>query len=382
MGRGAGAIKPVLLLVVALTLSTGVACQGYEARAPITAGRSSSETATSVQREAPPVASMVELTGAIRAAVQQARPAVVQITSEQVLVDQFNRPFSVPAGVGSGVIYDHDGHILTNNHVIEGASQLLVSLPDGRSFPGVLVGRDPQTDLAVLRIEGPELPFVALGDSSQLQVGDWVIAIGNALGLEGGPTVTSGVVSALGRTVQEPSTTTGVSGPFLFDVIQTDASINPGNSGGPLVNLAGEVIGINTLVAGESEDGVQTQGIGFAIAINTARPIAQQLVTSGKVPHASLNIRYTDLTPALARQVGVAASQKGVVVSAVDAGSSAAQAGLRARDVIVAIDGEALLSDSALAEALRVRKPGDTITLTVLRRTQTLAVRVRLSEAV
>jgi len=134
---------------------------------------------------------------------------VLQITNEQVQVGQFNQPFTVPSGVGSGVLYDSQGHILTNAHVVEGARQLLVSLPDGRSFPGTLVGSDPQTDLAVLQITGDNLPHAALGDSQELQVGDWVVAIGNALALSGGPTVTQGVVSALGRSVQEPGNAQG-----------------------------------------------------------------------------------------------------------------------------------------------------------------------------
>ena len=141
---------------------------------------------------------------AICQVAQQVKPAVVQITNEQVQLDQFNQPFTVPAGVGSGEIYDAQGHILTNAHVVAGARQLLVSLPDGRSFPGHLIGADTQTDLAVVQISGDTLPVAPLGDSSQLQVGDWVVAIGNALALPGGPTVSQGVVSALGRTVQEP----------------------------------------------------------------------------------------------------------------------------------------------------------------------------------
>jgi serine protease Do len=311
-----------------------------------------------------------EFSTAIREVAAAVRLAVVQITSEQVSVGQFNQPFMVPSGVGSGIIYDAQGHILTNAHVVAGARQLLVSLPDGRSFPGHPIGADTQTDLAVVQISGDNLPLVSLGDSTQLQVGDWVVAIGNALALPGGPTVSQGVVSALGRTVQEPGGSgrrqSEAAGPFLFDVIQTDAPINPGNSGGPLVNLGGQVVGINTLVAGQAEPGVQVQGIGFAISIATAKPIADQLVTSGRVVHPYLGISYLPLNPPIAAQLGVQATS-GVVVSQVAPNSPAAAAGLQSRDVITAVDGKALESDSALAQAINAHQPGDTLTLTILR---------------
>src|SRR5581483_11366470 len=256
----------VLLVTACRATDTGVSL------APLSAA----PVAGDMQASAPlPLASGVQpLTAAgeggfrtaVRRVAQQVRPAVVQITNEQVAADRFNQGVTVPAGVGSGVIYDPQGHILTNNHVVEGALRLLVSLPDDRSSPARLVGGDPQTDLAVVQIDAPDLPVAALGDSSELQVGDWVVAIGNALGLPGGPTVTVGVVSALGRTIQEPGTRTNSAGPFLFDVIQTDAPINPGNSGGPLVDLDGQVVGISSVMAGQAEPGVQAQGIGFAIA--------------------------------------------------------------------------------------------------------------------
>jgi serine protease Do len=328
---------------------------------------------------------------AVRTVSQRVKPAVVQITNQQkVQTSQFNQPFVVPAGVGSGVIYDSQGHILTNSHVIEGAEQILVSLPDKRSFPGKVVGADPQTDLAVLQIHGDNLPVAQLGDSGQLQVGDWVVAIGNALALPGGPTVTQGVVSALGRTVQEPGAQPGggpappgsesqSAGPFLFDVIQTDAPINPGNSGGPLVNLQGQVVGINTLVAGVAEPGVQAQGIGFAISIATARPIADQLVQTGQIVHPFIGIQYVPLNPALAARLGVQA-QDGMVVGQVRPGSPAAAAGLRQQDIITAIDAQPLQGESALAEAISGHKPGDTITLTVLRGRQQVSVQVKLGE--
>lgn len=336
--------------------------------------------ATQASGSSPSAGSAPELSVAVRDVSQRVRPAVVQITNEQVQqVGQGTQPFTIPAGVGSGVIYDNQGHILTNNHVVEGAQQLLVSLPDGRSFPGKLLGGDPQTDLAVVQVTDGNLPIAALGDSSKSQVGDWVVAIGNALALPGGPTVTAGVISALGRTIQEPGSSPGTQGPFLFDVIQTSAPINPGNSGGPLVDLNGNVIGINTLVAGQAEPGVPAQGIGFAIAISTAKPIADQLVATGRAVHPYLGIRYAPLTPAIATQLGITAKQ-GAVIGQVMSGSPAAAAGLRPRDVITQIDGTPLQTESSLAQIVNSHKPGDTITLTVLRGNQTLSIRVTLGE--
>jgi serine protease Do len=321
-----------------------------------------------------------DFSSAVHLVAQRVRPAVVQITNEQVQLDQFNQPFAVPAGVGSGVIYDSQGHILTNDHVVAGAQKLVVSLPDGRSFQAKLVGGDPQTDLAVVQINAPNLPIAELGNSNQLQVGDWVVAIGNALALRGGPTVTAGVVSALGRTVQEPSSSGGSGGPFLYDVIQTSAPINPGNSGGPLVNLAGQVVGINTLVAGQAEPGVQAQGIGFAIAINTVKPIADQLVATGRVIHPYLGIRYVPLNPAIAAQLGIEQTE-GILVASVANRSPASQAGLQPNDIITAIDNTPLTTDSALDQIVNSHKPGDILTLSVLRGTQKLSLKVTLGES-
>jgi serine protease Do len=343
----------------------------------------STNTTTDTATAAPPPASATStgsFAGAVRAVAQRVRPAVVQITNEQTQLDQFNQAFTVPAGVGSGVIYDNQGHILTNDHVVSGAERLLVTLPDGRTFQAKLVGTDPQTDLAVVQIVGNNLPIAALGDSSQLQVGDWAVAIGNALALPGGPTVTAGVVGALGRAVQEPGDqNTGAAGPMLFDVIQTSAPINPGNSGGPLVNLDGQVVGINTLVAGQAEPGVQAQGIGFAIAINTAKPIADQLVKTGRAIHPFLGISWQPLTPSVAAQLGVTAKE-GAVVLQVQNGSPAAQAGLRRGDVIIKIDNQALQGDSALPQIIQSHKPGDKVSLTVLRGKQQSTVPVTLAE--
>ena len=394
--RRLGAYRAIpALLVMALLLSLLMGCQLLSGTQPPTAGsavaapaysltsspspQNTATPTTEVAAAPSPAASTGDFRTAVRQVAQQVKPAVVRITNQQTQLDQFDRPFTVPAGVGSGVIYDNQGHILTNDHVVAGAQDLLVTLPDGRSFPGKLVGRDPQTDLAVLQITDTNLPVAQLGDSGRLEVGDWVVAIGNALGLPGGPTVSVGVVSALDRTVQEPGDGSGAGGPFLFDVIQTDAPINPGNSGGPLVNLDGQVIGINTLVAGQAESGVQAQGIGFAIAINTAKPIADQLVANGRAIHPYLGITYLPLNPAIAAQLGID-ERTGALVRSVVANSPADRAGLQPRDVITAIDNTPLDDESSLAKAINSHRPGDQVTLTVVRGSDRLSIPVTLGE--
>ncbi len=386
--RRIGARLLMLTLLIAL-IGTGCSTAGLTRQAtpsttspaPTASPSGSAAPTAAPSQSAPPVTPLTSnFQESIRQVVQKVRPAVVQITSQQVQIDQFNQPFTVPGGVGSGIIYDSQGHVLTNDHVVSGAQQFLVTLPDGRSFKDAkLIGRDPKTDLAVIQISGDNLPVAELGNSDQLQVGDWVVAIGNALGLPGGPTVTTGVVSALNRTVQEPGGRGQQSGPFLLDAIQTDAPINPGNSGGPLANLAGQVIGINTLVAGQAEPGVQAQGIGFAISMATAKPIADELVANGKVVHPYIGIGYVQMTPSIAAQLGIS-MQDGVLVRLVEPGSPAAQAGIQIRDVITAFDGQPLKEEAALSRALNGHKPGDTVTLTILRDGQTMDVKVTLGE--
>jgi S1-C subfamily serine protease len=310
------------------------------------------------------------------------KPAVVQVTNEQMVPGSFLPGTAIPAGVGSGIIYDPAGYVLTNNHVVEGAYTLIVSLADGRTFQATLVGRDPVTDLAVIRISGDNLPVAELGDSKAMRVGDWVVAIGNALDLPGGATVTAGVVSALGRTIQEPSDTQSqTQGPFLFDLIQTDAAINPGNSGGPLANMDGQVIGINTLGSGQTQQGVSTQNVNFAISMATAKPIADQLVKTGKVVHPYLGASYVPLTPALIARYGFPVPY-GVVVTGVATGSPAAKAGLQTQDLITDADGQPLKTESALALIIHQHQPGDTLTLSVVRSTQKMTIEVTLGEQI
>ncbi|MBI4524169.1 MAG: trypsin-like peptidase domain-containing protein [Deltaproteobacteria bacterium] len=285
--------------------------------------------------------------------VAKVRPSIVQITTRQVSYDILLRP--VPSeGVGSGVIFDPQGRILTNSHVVGEAKEVRVVLPDGRRFTGRVVGRDPVTDLAVVAIKGKDLPFTPLGDSSKLEVGETLIAIGNALGLEGGPTVTVGVVSALNRSIEDPG------GIALHDLIQTDAAINPGNSGGPLVNLRGQLVGINTAMIASA------QGIGFAIAVNTAKPVAKELLEKGRVVRPWLGIASITITPALAASYDLPA-EEGVFVARVERGSPASKGGVRVGDIIVGFGGEKVKNLADLRAAIGKKKMGEKTSVEVQR---------------
>jgi serine protease Do len=314
-------------------------------------------------------------TDAIINVAKKDTPGVVQITNEQVQLGATgNSGAAVPTGVGTGIVIDNQGHILTNDHVVRGAQKLIVTLANGsKEYPATLVGADTRSDLAVIRVDGANLPSLALGDSSKLEVGQWVVAIGNALALPGGPTVTAGVVGALGRNAQEPAPTSGApgssqpqgptpGGPFLFDLVQTDAPINPGNSGGPLVDLNGDVVGINTLGAGQAEPGVQAEGIGFAIAINTAKKIADQLISQGSVTYAFLGVSVISNTPALASQYGLP-DVPGAAVYTVAPSSPAAQAGIASKDVITKVGSTTITGAGDLQQALTAQKPGASVTV-------------------
>jgi S1-C subfamily serine protease len=305
------------------------------------------------------------------------RPATVLVLNIVQGRTSRNSPTTtdVPQGAGTGFIIDPSGIIVTNAHVVEGAQKLKVQLPtpDGREFAAELVGTSPTNDLAVLRISAQNLPTVPLGNSSQLQIGEWVVAIGNALALEGGPTVTAGVVSATGRDEQEPATTRGQAGPTLYDLIQTDAAINPGNSGGPLVNMRGEVVGINTLGATDA------QGIGFAIAIDTAKPIVDQLVKTGKVAVPYLGVQFGTVTPSVAAANGLTRND-GVYVQQVVSGTPAAQAGLQQGDIVYGIDNTVVTDTTTFQKALFAHKPGDKVTLKINRGGSEMTIQVTLGE--
>ncbi|HVT44283.1 MAG TPA: trypsin-like peptidase domain-containing protein [Thermoanaerobaculia bacterium] len=267
-------------------------------------------------------------------------------------------------GSGSGVIIRNDGVVLTNAHVVGNATAVDVKLADGRELRGTVVGRDTPTDIAVIRIPLSGLPAATLGDSDRLEVGQMAIAIGNPLGLE--RTVTRGVVSALNR---DPF------GLELGGMIQTDAAINPGNSGGPLLDSNGRVIGINTAVLRG------TTGLGFAVPINLARDVSEQILTTGRVSRAFLGIGYGDIDPELAAQFRLPVRQ-GIIVLQVVAGSPAARGGIRVEDIITRIDQTAIETGGDLRRALREKKPGDAVTLTVVRPTgRQETIRVQLAES-
>jgi len=270
---------------------------------------------------------------------------------------------------GLGAIIDSRGYIVTNNHVVEGAENITVTLPDERTFDAALVGRDPLTDLAVIKIEGTDLPTIPFGDSSTLQAGDWVVAIGNALALPGGPTVTVGVVSAVGRTIQEQN------GVTLYDVIQTDAAINPGNSGGPLVNLRGEIMGINTAKIAA----VEVSGVGFAVSANIARPIVEELIEKGYVTRPYLGISLFTVNSAIAQSYDLA-TDEGALVTSVVTGTPADEAGLLPGDVIIAVDGQKVTTADDVILAIRAHLIGDMMEITYLRGTDEITVTAILVE--
>ncbi len=310
--------------------------------------------------------------------------SVVNITSRAMAFDFFYG--LVPQeGQGSGFIIDKEGHILTNYHVVEAARQVEVTLHNRRKYSATIVGTDPSHDLAVIQIKAPDLTPMVLGDSRNLQVGQKVYAIGNPFGLSG--TLTSGIVSSI-RSVQEPD------GMKIEEAIQTDASINPGNSGGPLLNWRGEVIGINTMIA--SNPGVnQSAGIGFAIPINTAKAVLNDLVTLGRVRRPALGIRTIPITPELADQMGLAADS-GLLIIQVVPGGAAQRAGLRGGsehaylgnipitlggDLIVAIDGQQIQDEQDLAQSMNNHRADDTVKVTVYRGKKKMDFTVTLGEA-
>ena len=319
--------------------------------------------------------------------IKRVSPAVVNIATRGTIRERsprnplledplFRRFFDIPnmgprerqfQSAGSGVIFDaKNGYIVTNAHVVDNATEITVTLQDGRDLTATVVGSDVPSDVAVLKVPSDSLTQVALGDSTRLEVGDFVVAIGNPFGLQ--HTVTSGIVSGLGRS--------GINPDGYEDFIQTDASINPGNSGGALVNLRGELVGINSAILSRSGGNI---GIGFAIPVNMARSIMDQLLKYGSVKRGLLGVNIYSLTPDMAKSLNIADTQ-GVLVSQVTEGSAAENAGIKPGDVITSINGQNIKSNSELRNAIGLSRVGDTVNVALIRDRKPIHVTATITE--
>jgi serine protease Do len=347
---------------------------------PMTETASPSPKASSVAGAAIPPNFVVQV-------VQKVGPAVVRIDSTRTFQEsgsespwehifqmpqQDHRMERVERGTGSGFIFDTQGLIMTNAHVVDKVDQVMVLLKDGRQFKGKVLGADPLTDVAVIKIEASNLPTVSLGNSKALQPGEWAIAIGNPLGLDN--TVTVGIISATGRSGAD----IGSSGQRVR-FIQTDAAINPGNSGGPLLNAAGQVVGMNTAIIQNA------QGLGFSIPIDSAQLIAQQLVKNGKVEHAYLGVQMADLSPELRDQLNQKYklkidAEKGVLVLKVIPNSPASAGGIKSGDLVQSINDKPIRTSDDIQQAVEMARPGGMITVQVKQQGQSRSLRITLSK--
>jgi len=300
-------------------------------------------------------------------AVEKGSRFVVSVSTITLVSDYMF--YSMPvSGLGSGIVYDERGFIVTNNHVVSDARQIKVTLPDNRVYEGMVVGGDPLTDVAVLKIPKTGLAAAEFYDSSKLRVGQFVLALGNPFGLVGGPTVTAGVISALKRRIQAKG------GPIIEELIQTDAAINPGNSGGPLINLEGQVVGMSTAII------PYAQGIGFAITSNTVRRVADEIIRFGRVVRPWLGINGVDMNTGIAEYYNLAVDF-GVLVVSVVRESPAYYADLHEGDIIVQVDGERVLNMSDLLTALWRKKVGEEASIKVIRGEREFNVKVKLAES-
>ncbi len=303
----------------------------------------------------------------------QVEPSVVQVNVEAIGTTRFGT--EPQEGLGSGVIYREDGYIITNNHVVEGAREMNVAFADGTTERAEVVGRDPNTEIAVVRVDRDNLPAAKFSDSDDLVIGQLAVAIGSPSGFES--TVTSGVISGTGR--EFPAELTGGLDPSLVDLIQTDAAISPGSSGGALADRDGEIIGINVAYLPQTQTGAPVEGIGFAIPSDTAVSVADQLIETGKVSSPYLGVFTTDLSPRDAQRFGLSVDS-GAIVKRVESGSAAAEAGMRRGDIIVALGGTPIENAGDLFGALHDYRPGDTTDLIVIRNGDKQSLNVTLGE--
>jgi S1-C subfamily serine protease len=343
--RGASCRGLVSLLALTVGLMTG--CRQTAIPSPeATAGGTPKAGTGTAPDTMGPVAATAEENAVIRV-VKQTLPSVISVERD--------------GGLGSGVFIRADGVVLTNAHVVGDAKSVRIGLVDGRRLTGRVLGRDPSVDIGVVKVEGQKFPAAPLADSDKLQVGQTAIAIGNPLGLD--RTVTTGVVSATNRSPREIE---------LDSLIQTDAAINPGNSGGPLLDSQGRVIGINTAMFSAPGG-----GLGFAVPINVARDVAQQIIATGRVRRAVLGVALGDVTPEIAARLELPVSE-GAAILAVTENSPAAAAGLQAGDIVIRADDKPITSSGDLRRTIRAREPGATITLTVRRGSAERQVSARL----
>ena len=298
--------------------------------------------------------------------VAQAMPSVVSVTTEQVVQDIFGREYT-QASAGSGVIIDSAGYIITNNHVVQNAKNVQVELSDGRTFPADIVGIDALTDLAVLKTDATDLPYAQLGDSSQLAVGDWVVALGNALGE--GISAAEGIISRLNVSVS-------VMGNTLRDLIQTTSAINPGNSGGPLVNMSGEVVGVTSVKVAE----IGVEGMGYAISIDSAKPIIEELIRQGYVIRPWLGVSLYPVTPSVALWNDLSVDE-GALITEVAENSPAEAAGLQQGDVIIQFQDKKVANPDDLLQGIIDSQIGATVKITYVRGESTRTATVQLQES-
>lgn len=337
------------ILILVLPLSSGCLLPDTEPSPPPNSSPTKTTSSIDPNWTPPTVESNAPVLPGIADVVAKVKPSVVAINTEVITYDFFNQP-STQAGAGSGWIIDETGIIVTNNHVIEGAESITVTLDDGRVFSVDIntVATDPLTDLAILKIDTENLPAVSVGDSNELRVGDWVVAIGNSLGER--ISATNGIVSALEVSLSVSS------GQTLYDLVQTDAAINPGNSGGPLVNMAGEVIGITSIKIAT----VGVEGMGYAISINTALPIIEDLVALGYVIRPWLGVLLYTVDEGIATRFGLTVNQ-GTLLTEVVPDSPADKAGLESGDVIVSFESKEIATTGDLIQAIRSTQIGQEV---------------------
>jgi len=405
--RKAVLLALVFLVLVALLLGFFI---GRGKRGPTTVAALDTKEPQELSRdvvpdETPDWASAADISLAVDASRENAivrasriaGPSVVSVSVMQTMVtrrspfltrrgddffDQFFRDFFPPLAyreriptLGSGFIVSEDGFIITNEHVVHNAEEIKVTLPDGRQFDGELISSDATYDLAVIKIDASGLPAASLGDSDEMVVGEWAIAIGNPFGFlldDPSPSVTAGVVSALRRDVKSMSSGGGI----YKDMIQTDAAINPGNSGGPLVNGRGQVIGVNTFIFTQSGG---SHGMGFAIPINVAKRVAKEIIEYGAVRGVWIGLSVQDITPFIASRMEIA-DPKGVIVVRLEDGSPADKAGVRVGDIIRRVQGEAVSNSNEAQRSLFGAGVGDLVTLTIEREGKSTEVRLKLEE--